>query len=436
MKVSVAIPAYNGEAYISEAIQSVLNQSFRDFELLVVDDCSTDKTLEIAQSFSDPRLRVTRNDERKGLPGNWNRCLALSRGEFICIFHQDDVMAPENLERKVRLLSADSGLGLVHSSAELMTEASAPSAPVDWIEKSYEDFQVEGLQYFFKLLFQGNIICAPTVVARRQLLLDLGGFDEELSFTSDYEMWLKVCVGSRIAFLSQPLVRYRWHAKNASHDFRFEKGAEQSLQAARRALTFYLTQTGRSEEGPILKEALAGIGKVKLWAAGLTRLEDENVNLEERLKAHETHIKEQKAWIDELEKGKTWLAEEIQRWRKTSEEQAIWIDELEKGKTWLAEEMQRWQKTSEEQARSIERKDASLIEKDAWIQEVEKGKDWLENQRASWQKMAEELRSGVEARLLALEKRYKLVLAVTVIAILVFNPLLVLLIAKLFGMLK
>ena len=101
VRVSVCIPSYNGEAFIAEAITSVLAQNLQDFECLVVDDCSDDATLEIVNSLSDPKIRVCRNSTRLGLPGNWNRCLALARGEYICLFHQDDVMLPGNLEKKI-----------------------------------------------------------------------------------------------------------------------------------------------------------------------------------------------------------------------------------------------------------------------------------------------------------------------------------------------
>lgn len=381
MKISVTIPAYNGEAYISEAIQSALNQSFRDFELLVVDDCSTDKTLEIARSFSDPRLRVTRNDEQKGLPGNWNRCLSLSRGELICIFHQDDVMLPENLERKVRLLSSDPGVGLVHSSADMIVEPAAPSVPVEWIEKSFEDFVIDGQEYFFKLLFHGNLICASTVVARRQRLVDLGGFDEELGYTSDYEMWMKMCVGGRVAFFSQPLVRYRWHARNASHDYRYERGVHESDLADRRALKFWLQQTGQQKSEPVLKEALNAITRLKRWCASL-----------------EQTTEQQKAWITELEKGKAWL--DGQR-----------VD-LEK---------------------AVDGQKTMIQEQRAWIGELERGKNWLDEQRISWQKVAEETLARTESKLLRLEKRFTTALIAVFIAILLINPIILLILVRVFG---
>ncbi|MDD5543494.1 MAG: glycosyltransferase [Acidobacteriia bacterium] len=411
-KVSVAIPTYNGEAFLSEAIQSVLSQDYRDFELLLVDDRSGDKTLDIIKSFSDSRIRFTRNEDHLGLPGNWNRCVQLAQGEYLCIFHQDDVMLPENLSKKVACLMADPELGFVHSGAGLLVDSSAPAAPVDWIEKSFEDFQSDGYEYFLKLLFHGNIVCAPTVVARRKLLLELGGFDEELSFTSDYEMWMKVCVKHPVAFISSPLVRYRWHGKNASHDFRYEKGVQEGLQAARRAVDYFIKETDRKSDGVLLRAALTGLGKVKIWAAGLTQ-----------------SLSQQESENSVLKKSASDTA-------KILEEHRRWINELEKGKAWLDEELKRLQRGAADQEHLIKEQEHLINEKDVWIQEIEKGKEWLDDQRLSWKKMAEDLQTQLEARLIRLEKLQRLSIVGLLIAVIVIGPGLVLLLAKLLGLFK
>jgi exonuclease VII small subunit len=227
------------------------------------------------------------------------------------------------------------------------------------MEDASEDFIVEGPDYFRKLFFQGNLICAPTVVARRQKLLSLEGFDEGLGFTCDYEMWMKICVDSRVAFLSQPLIRYRWHGQNATHAYRFERGVEESLMASRRALQYYLEQTGRREEAEIFESAMAALARLRRWAA-------------------------------ELERGKAWLDEQWACWKRVAEEQEkmiqeqkAWIGELEKAKEWLDGQRQYWQAEAERRA-------ATIDELRGWIAELERGKAWLEEQRVNRQKVAEE----------------------------------------------
>jgi exonuclease VII small subunit len=387
--VSVCIPTYNGEEFVVEAVASVLAQGFSDFELVVVDDGSKDATLDIVHSFADPRIRVFQNTERLGIPGNWNRCLTLAQRELFCLFHQDDVMLPDNLERKVEVLAADSMVSLVYSRAELVVEDSAPTPPDEWMEKSAADFIVEGDVYFRKLLFQGNLICAPTVVARRSLLLAVGGFDEALGFACDYEMWMKMCIEHRVAFLSQPLVRYRWHGKNASHAYRFERGVDDTVAAGRQAVQHYLQKTGRQEEIDILHEALTALAQLRRWAAELDRGR-------EWWGEQATRLQEQQQWIQELEQGKAWLEEQRANWQRVVAEQATrlqeqqqWIQGLEQGKAWLEEQRANWQRVVVEQA-------TRLQEQQRWIQELEQGKAWLEEQVRHWRTKAEQLQGVIE----------------------------------------
>jgi glycosyltransferase involved in cell wall biosynthesis len=106
-KVTVCMPVFNGSEYIAEAIESVLAQTYRDFQLIVSDNCSSDDTGAIVQRFDDPRIRYSKNATNLGLIGNMNRCLELATGDYLCIFHHDDVMLPENLARKVQVLDEE-----------------------------------------------------------------------------------------------------------------------------------------------------------------------------------------------------------------------------------------------------------------------------------------------------------------------------------------
>ena len=308
VRVSVCIPTYNGSTFLAEAIASVLAQSFRDFELLIVDDCSTDATLEIARSCPDSRIQIHRNNKQLGIPANWNYCLSLARGEYIYLFHQDDVMLPQNLAQKMDILSSDTTVSLVHSAVEFLVEDSAPSPPANWLEEATEDFIVDGEIYFRKLLLR-NLICAPAVMTRRQMLLDLGGFDETLGFTPDYAMWLKLCVKGQVAFLSQPLLLYRWHGANASHAYRFERGIAEGLTARNQALDYYVEQTGRKEEGELLRAVSKTLAASERRVAQLD-LQSEN----------------QRAYIKDLEHERDQLWAELQRIGKGWEEQRTHIE--------------------------------------------------------------------------------------------------------------
>ncbi len=344
--VSVCLPTYNGADYVEEALRSILNQSYQDFELLVVDDGSTDATLGIVQSFSDPRIQLHRNPTRLGIPANWNRCLELAAGELVCVFHQDDVMLPENLERKVQLLSADETAGFVHSGVETLAEESAPSSFADWIEDATEDTLWDGPEYFRTLLLNGNRVCAPTVLARRSALLEQGGFDPDLGFACDYAMWLRLCLTHRVGFLARPLVRYRWHGGNASHAYQFERGVEEMSTAARRGLRLY-HERGSPADGPVLDDALTALDALRHWAAELQRgkawLEEQQASWRGVAETQNDLIRELRGWIEELETGKTWLEAQRKNYERVVQEQQAWIGEQEKAQAWMEEQRNNWE---------------------------------------------------------------------------------------------
>ena len=367
-RLSVCLPTYNGEAYVAEALRSVLQQSYTDFEVVAVDDGSSDRTLEVLQACTDPRVRIYQNPHRRGIPGNWNVAVALARGEYVCVFHQDDVMRADNLARKIALFETDPRLSLVHSRVEAVVEDGAPSLLDDWMEKAERDFVEEGEVYFRKLLLRGECICAPTVMVRREQLAALGGFNEALGFACDYEMWMKLCVEGRVGFIHDALVGYRWHAGNASHDYQYERGVEECGRAVRAAIAYYTQRGGETRHAQLLAEAAEAVLEQRQWAA-------------------------------QLDRGRGWLEGQWQRWQAHAEdreqvvhEQQAWIGELEQGKQWLEEQRATWQAQAEDRERVVR-------EQQAWISELERGKAWLEDQRATWQAQAEHWQNSLWGRL-------------------------------------
>lgn len=318
-RVSVCIPTHNGGRFVAEAVASVLAQDGVDMEVLVVDDASEDDTLDIVRSFADPRIQIHRNEERRGIPGNWNRCLEIASGDFINIFHQDDVMLPRNLESKVGLLASDPSVSFVHSAIELLVEPSAGDQAGHWVDRSDRDFTADGKAYFRKLYLSDNLICAPAVVARRRSLVDLGGFDESVGFTPDYEMWLRLCVEGRVGFLSRPLIRYRWHDANASLAYRGKSGPDDVKRARLQAARHYGARTGRQGEVELLEDAAEAMARLENRTAGLDRLASECLRWQQVADEQNQLLEEQRRWIGELERAKAWLENERARWQRTAE---------------------------------------------------------------------------------------------------------------------
>ncbi len=356
-KVSIGIPTCNGERFVADAIQSVLAQSFTDLEVIVVDDQSVDSTVAVVRSMRDPRITLYENERRLGIPGNWNRALYLACGEYMCLFHQDDLMQPDNLARKVHVLEADPTIGLVHSAIQIVVEPSAPYPPAHWVEDSTEDFIIDGPAYFRRLFLEGNLVCAPTVLARREELLRAGGFDTELGFACDYALWMKLCLDRSVAFLSQPLVQYRWHADNETHRYRFEKGVQEAYIASQRVLSYYRQRPGREQEAELLRASLDALVRVRRWAAALAS-------------------------------AKEWQEGQVRNWQAEAERREQTIAELQAGNAQL-ESAKEWQ---EGQVRNwqaeVERREAVIAELRAWNAQLESAKEWLEGQVRNWQEEA------------------------------------------------
>lgn len=210
-KISVCIPSYNYGRFIRQAIQSVLNQTYQDFELIIVDNCSTDNTEEVVKSFLniDKRIKFVRNETNIGFVKNLNKCLSLASGECISILHADDMYLPNMLEKEVAVLDSNPEVGLVYSSVKIISEEGT-------VTKEYHPFDRDYIlnrEEEFKRLILGNYIRTPTVTVRRECYSVLGRYNEEIPFTSDWEMWLRIALDYGVAFISEPLACYRIHGE-------------------------------------------------------------------------------------------------------------------------------------------------------------------------------------------------------------------------------
>ncbi len=230
--VSVCVPTFNGASYVGDALRSVLEQTFEDFELIVVDDGSSDGTLDVVAAFRDHRLCLVRNEPRLGLVGNWNRCLNLAQGRHVAVFHQDDLMAPENLRAKVRFLETHPSVGLVHSNA-MRIDARGDVLSEYWSSSPMpeDEGRHDGGEFFRRLVTGANIVCASSVMIRRATFEQLGGFDARLPFTADWEMWLRIALFYDVGYFTQPLVRYRFHDRMETARFSLWQQLEQAYLA-------------------------------------------------------------------------------------------------------------------------------------------------------------------------------------------------------------
>jgi hypothetical protein len=213
--VSVYLPTCNRVALLREAIDSVLGQTFQDFELIVSDNASTDGTADLVRGYADRRLRYRRNPRNLGVYGNYEPCFALARGRYIGFLPDDDVMLPENLARKVAVLERHPSVGLVHSRYHLMDKSGAILLPsTNWGHGPTRDADAidRGIDLLQRMLLSYNRINEPTAVFRRECHERLGGFKPSLPYTFDWEYWMRIAGHYDIAYLAEPLIKWRLHA--------------------------------------------------------------------------------------------------------------------------------------------------------------------------------------------------------------------------------
>jgi GT2 family glycosyltransferase len=238
--VSVAVPVYQGARFLEASLRSVLAQSFRDFDLTVVDDDSTDGSREIAQRVADRDgrgipIRILRNEQRRGLVGNWNRCLELCTGKYVLIFHQDDLLEPGMLQRSVDAFDRHPDVGLVYSAYGCIDERERDLPP--WSTSPFAGRA--GGTAVLEALIRENFICCPSVVVPRVVYERVGQYDPRFAFSADFEMWLRIASRYAVFCCPEPGLRYRLHSSQATQDFRTvrkTRGELEYLSAAVAAL--------------------------------------------------------------------------------------------------------------------------------------------------------------------------------------------------------
>jgi glycosyltransferase involved in cell wall biosynthesis len=207
--VSIVMAAYNEEKYIHEAIDSILRQTFSDFEFIIVNDGSTDRTEEIILSFSDSRIKYIRNDQNLKLIASLNKGLSLARGKYIARMDSDDISLPERLSIQVQFMEAHPEIGI--SGAQLIVFGSEDSTMNYPLE--YDDLL---LRLLITSCFPNNLVIFRSAIMQRHNLTFTSGYHHG----EDYKFWTQWLQVTKGANLPDYLVKYRFHASSVSHKFK------------------------------------------------------------------------------------------------------------------------------------------------------------------------------------------------------------------------
>lgn len=208
------MPVYNGEKFLKDAILSILNQTYRNFELIIINDASTDSTMDVINSFHDKRIKLLINSSNLGVAKSLNKGLKKAKGEYIARCDADDINLEKRFEIQVRFLEHNKDYVLVGSNFEFIN--SSGKIIKDWDKKINSIFPVQknlplsDRDIRRKMLFRNQIL-HPSTMFRRKAVLKAGCYKEIFNGAEDYELWFRMLKIGKFQNLADCLVQRRWH---------------------------------------------------------------------------------------------------------------------------------------------------------------------------------------------------------------------------------
>jgi glycosyltransferase involved in cell wall biosynthesis len=438
MKISVIIPAYNHEKYIIDAINSVLNQSYHDFEIIIINDGSTDSTEHQILSVRDQRIQYV-SQKNSGAHSAINKGISLSQGEYISILNSDDIYLPKRLEMCLTFLENNTNYSAVISTVEGIDSRGTPvKKKVTPQIKAWLDWYISALPFFNEDKFYPNafakniMITTSNLFVRRKCFQECGNF-KGLRYAHDWDMLLRLSRRYQIHLIKENLLKYRIHSENTvherdnnlkvqfevnwlivenlkelnanvpfseilelfknNHDLFFETVFFLSLMKEQPA--FYdLTDFNNPLTIQLLQLLQSGVSIATFFAREKTAAERERI------------IVALQGQVQDLLTGNVWLTSQRDAWEKTAaeREQSIavlqaQVQDLLIGNAWLTSQRDAWQKTAAEHGQTIAEREQSFIALLSHVQDLLTGNAWLTSQRDAWQKVAAEREQSIVALL-------------------------------------
>jgi len=225
-KVTVLMPVHNAEKYLREAMDSILNQTFTDFEFLIIDDGSTDSTLDIINSYTDKRIRLVKNEKNMGIGATLNKGIELSSCDLIARMDADDISLPDRLEKQYQYLKKHPECSLLSSNVEVISETG---------DRLYL-YQKDSRLFYFNLTFYCWIY-HPSVMYRKAPIIDVGMYPETPS--EDYRLWSKLIRKYTIQNMDDILIKYRLSGESVSNVLMSEEYSDAEKLQVKQNLRYY-----------------------------------------------------------------------------------------------------------------------------------------------------------------------------------------------------
>ena len=249
-KVSVIIPAYNAIAYLPKTLASVQQQTFKDFEVLVIDDGSTDSTADWVNSLSDRNVQLI-VQKNGGCASARNRGIQAAKGDYIAFLDADDIWEPSKLEKQAHILETSAAVGVVNTWISNIDSQGQPIGNLGTPD-------AEG-KVWAQVIEENPIMCGSAPMVRRQCFDAVGLFDQSLRSAEDWDMWIRLAKKYEFAVVKEPLVRYRIHPKSKSHNLQLH--LQSRLSVIEKAFSDSASDDSASDDASASEEAGKNAGE-------------------------------------------------------------------------------------------------------------------------------------------------------------------------------
>ena len=222
------MPVYNGAKYLNEAIDSILNQTYSDFEFLIIDDGSTDQSIDLIKTYDDPRIRLIMNKKNIGQSATLNKGLDLAKGEYIARMDQDDISIPERIKKQLKFMENNSNVDVCGSWLQLFGKYNG-----------INELPIDSEKIKVNLLTNQNL-AHPTVMIRKSTLVKYDfNYNPNYSIAQDYDLWIRMSEYCTFFNIPEPLVKYRIHENQNS-----KIAADRSIIESNRSLNCLMKRMG------------------------------------------------------------------------------------------------------------------------------------------------------------------------------------------------
>ncbi|MDO9102270.1 MAG: glycosyltransferase [Candidatus Nitrotoga sp.] len=414
-KISVILTSFNHEEYIREAIDSVLNQTFADFELIIWDDASSDGSWAVINSYTDSRIKAFRNEATKrGIYGINKAISEVATGEYIAIHHSDDAWELDKLEKQAAFLDNHCEIGAVFTWTQIIDENGA-KLENNWFDQENKT----RWQWLNQLFLEQNHLNHPSVLIRRECYQDVGMYRYGLAQTGDAEMWSRVLIRFPIHVIQERLTKHRLFSdKSNTSGPRIEVAIRisnewnvlrenylsitnfEDIVAIFPSLERFRNPEGFDNKFLLAMACLYECKQRSAWQLGLKWLFDLLNDKTRYKKIREFYSFSYMDFIRLTPEFDVYFVEcdrQIARWdgQIAEREQSITalqvkVQDLLTGNAWLTSQREAWEKTAAEREQSI-----AILQ--AQVQDLLTGNAWLTSQREAWEKVAAEREQSIAA---------------------------------------